>query len=239
MKRFKILSIDWDYFIRASIDTRIKLFPDGGDYNLDLSNAIWLTHYVGPFASDLRKVGVSQKDLVLTQGVVQKQLINNGIPVAVTESHVEIYEFIHLLQKKYKFSEINLYNIDFHHDVFSQNKDKVDCGNWLNFIKQEFSGDYSWISCPTSSDYGGAERLKRVGIESIKNMDFDAIFICRSPLWSPPHLDKHFIDSFGFIKELPWSICQKYVFEDRFNSEFQQNIFNLQKAYEKPKSHNI
>ena len=58
-------------------------------------------------------------------------------------------------------------------------------------------------------------------------------------MWSPPHLDKHFIDSFDFIKELPWSICQKSVFEDRFNSEFRQNIFNLQKAYEKPKSHNI
>ena len=56
MKRF--LSIDWDFFVDATMTQRLVMFPDGGNESLGttFSNYIWDTLYRNP---ELQTIKVS------------------------------------------------------------------------------------------------------------------------------------------------------------------------------------
>ena len=50
MKPVKVLSIDWDYFIKATANEREFMFPDGGNEDLpeSVQNSVWASHYGNP-----------------------------------------------------------------------------------------------------------------------------------------------------------------------------------------------
>ena len=63
--------------------------------------------------------------------------------------------------------------------------------------------------------------IKSLSVPS-KKEKFDLLYICRSSIWSPPHLDKFFIDVFAPLihqKEIE-VIYERGIFKDRYNDDF-------------------
>lgn len=217
----KVLSIDWDYFIDASANERATLFPDGGNEEIPpfLRNIIWATHY----NDKLRSIGIKENDY----NVMKELIANNFEKIMIADSHKHIYEFI---TDDLEDDEIDVYNIDFHHDLYGINnirRQDVDCGNWMVKLFDEFDCNYFWINQEDSDKKLENENfcdLKEMKIEDLKKESFDVLYICRSSVWSPPHLDKYFIEAFCPLleqTEIPVTY-ETDIMEDRYNEDLQK-----------------
>lgn len=215
----KVLSIDWDYFIDATAVQRFSMFPDGGNENVPyyLRNIIWASHYNG----ELEKIGIKEKDLEIAKDLIA----HNFDSIMIADSHKHIYEFI---EENYLGDCIDVTNIDFHHDLYGMNnigRQEVDCGNWMVKLFDEYDCTYAWINQSDSDksvDNDEFCKINEINIEKIKNEKFDLLYICKSSIWSPPHLDKYFIDAFSPLIHQD-KIEVRYettVFDDRYNKEF-------------------
>jgi len=206
-----ILSIDWDYFIDATLDQRMEYFPDGGNEELPdyLLFQIWVNRYASslihhnkyPESYNLRNCSTDSDELNSLYGLLAECTFNKKGPgIIVAESHKAIAELIEDYDEP-----VNLINIDFHHDCFGVHKQdtSIDCGNWLQVLFQR--GDIfrtTWVSRLDSqtSNCTGTIGIRRIidthitTIDDIRPCHLDAIFVCRSGTWSPPHLDDNFIE---------------------------------------------
>lgn len=189
-KTLKILSIDWDYFINASLEQRMLLFPDcpSENYSKAIQNLIWSGRYSDP---KLTKININQQAL----NKLEKFLLNIKKPIYLAETHTFCYHLIKT--KKQPHQKLILTNIDHHHDIYNKsNKEEINCGNWLyHIIKDHPTGEYTWLKNTDSELYNKNKITKKLkitdNIDTILNQDYDIIFICQSAMWSPPHLDKH------------------------------------------------
>ncbi len=192
----KILSIDFDYFQKVSKET-LEIYPVGIDRSTEISEIIWNSLY-HDYADILQKVTVMHDELDKLKKILLYQ--RTDIPVMAANSHRHIYDFIHDYVSADK--ELCVVNADMHHDMFNDN-DTVDCGNWLKFIYQEYRTKLLWICNPVSKEmYGIAEqdctakkslyKLLPESLDIISGKQFDMIFLCRSDIWTPPHLDCYF-----------------------------------------------
>lgn len=190
-KAFKVLSIDFDFFQ----DTTLKAlthYPDGCDYSTQMSEAIWAARYKTN-AKELLNVQIN-KSLYQTMIQILKAQ-NSNVPVLITRSHKDAYGFI----KGFKKVEwLDLVNVDLHHDITNQNKE-LDCGNWIRYAIQDFKKvNFRWIARKVSVDTYEIEESEQkdfhmsFGLSPLLNEKFDAIFLCRSDAWLPPHLDTYF-----------------------------------------------
>jgi hypothetical protein len=205
----KVLSIDFDFFQVVDLDTLFH-YPDGHDFMTDFSKFIWANHYADPREDEiLRKVSVNQKlfaeikDILISNASAEK-------PVMIANSHKYIYDFIVDEMNTKKWRDLAVVNVDMHHDMFNDNE-KLDCGNWVSHIYRKFPGTYiSWIANPISNEaYGLGENLMQLvqtDFSSIRNQQFDMIFLCRSDIWTPPHLDSYFDELYHLILEHYWDI---------------------------------
>ena len=192
----KFLSIDWDYFIDATADERAILFPDGGNENMpeSLKKYVWDSRYGDP---RLEKVGIDQDALKYIRKLCRAFCGD----CFITESHKYAFDFI--MENTTPNEQFEVYNIDFHHDLYDFGHKKVNCGNWVTKLKEKRPNmKYVWVNRADS------EQLSKVEVKvDILQMSFDAfesrcgndfqglfnhLFLCRSDMWSPPHLDKYF-----------------------------------------------
>jgi hypothetical protein len=116
------------------------------------------------------------------------------------ESHKDIAEIF----RKGRFAGGNhdVINIDFHSDCYATDDSEVHCGNWGKLLSEQCVIDkLYWIgrgdSDDTESDtvtdtYCGIQTL--LDSPAVLSDGIDHIFICRSAVWSPPHLDDNFIN---------------------------------------------
>ena len=188
-KTLKVLSVDWDFFQNVDIET-LFYYPDGHDLPTTLSSMIWANHYANDKENEkLQKVTVNETKLRELLDILMNQKHNT--PIAIVQSHIHIYDFILSHMKDYDRCDIT--NIDMHHDMFNDNEE-LDCGNWVSHIKKTIpESNIKWIANLISLEAYGLDKLPiEYDFESIKNKKFDLIFICRSDIWSPPHLDKYF-----------------------------------------------
>lgn len=213
MKR--ILSLDWDYFVNATAAQRYTLFPDGGNENIsyELQDFIWNSHYA--CSPELREIEVLKDDYKTMFDILKRfsnkyvtsPVANPNRKVLITVSHRWCYEFI--LQRTNEDEEFELYNVDFHHDMYHYRTpdERVNCGNWVNCLfEQRPNMKYSWIKREDSDEntIGGEKAPCNIcTLKELEGLDFDYIFICRSDCWSPPHLDT-------FFKTL-WTYIRKYM----------------------------
>lgn len=190
---FKILSIDFDFFANVT-QKELMCYPDGVDLPTELTELVWATHYATN-GNILKNIDID-KDLYreLTY-IINSQSINT--PVLITNSHIHAFDFI---EQHFDNKRIMLTNIDWHHDIINNNPE-MDCGNWIKFLKEKYPDTVlQWITRKASVDCYGLtdEEIKKMFIEfdfsSIEHTQFDAIFLCRSDSWTPPHLDKYFDD---------------------------------------------
>lgn len=199
MKTLRVLSIDIDFFQNVDYNTLSECYPDGHDYGAMLSAIVWASHYSNPNeAKRLNDVTCPDESLNTLKHILGRQL--QSTPVFISQSHLDIYKFIHDKLKLHHAKFLEVVNIDMHHDMFTDNVDTVDCGNWAHHIRQEVPTRFTWISHDISEevmDYSVIQDLDEVNIvkndlHSIEDMRFDAIFLCRSDAWYPPHLDNKF-----------------------------------------------
>ena len=131
--------------------------------------------------------------------ILRKQ--SPDVPVMITNSHVNAYNFIHNYVSDDE--KLLLVNIDMHHDIVNSNK-HLDCGNWISFLLEEYEMKLNWVASPVSFQMYGFDKTSEeneilknlitpnLAIIEDKDYKYDGIFLCRSDTWTPPHLDKYF-----------------------------------------------
>lgn len=202
MKKVTVLSIDFDFFQKVSKNTLQTCYPDGIDVSTQLSKYTWAGYYTNmKTAKPLSEVKIDTDKLDQMKDILTKCTSAKDIKIA--NSHLVIYEFIHELMEKYKSSYLDIINVDMHHDLMNDNIN-VDCGNWLGRIAEEYDTRIRWVANPISKEMFGLddERFSVIGtdLNIINPTNVDAIFLCRSDNWTPPHLDKDFNNLFEHIK---------------------------------------
>ena len=229
MAAFKVLSIDWDYFVDCPIDFKMTNFPDGGNENLpdSILDQVWMTRYGQ--CSKLKDVKLDTKELVKLR-ILLKNIVFPTTMVVIADSHKDIYQYL----KEFRKTKLpmELYNIDFHHDVYDFQEDAVDCGNWLRMLMRDGNSHeqdkFTWVRREDSdlSRYESINDGSVVGIPSdIQMTPFQLVFLCRSGVWSPPHLDKEFLSLCRFINKLnnKTAVIDTKVTRSRYNRQFKDN----------------
>lgn len=194
----KFLSIDWDYFIDATSFQRGLLFPDGGNELLShfLQNTIWSNCYRCP---ELKEVGVVEDEYEEMKEYLQS-LTDLG-EVMIADSHRFMYS--HVLSRKFTSGDkVLIYLVDFHHDFYNYHTGSmpVNCGNWVTKLQSylEKSGidfEVKWV-CREDSEKSSLQVddvFSKCTIEEVvHDRDIKYVYMCRSSMWSPPHLDTYF-----------------------------------------------
>lgn len=159
--------------------------------------------------------------------------------IMVSDSHRYCYDFVISNYNQDDISEVNIINVDFHHDMYEHGED-LDCGNWLLKLSQEIPCKCIWVRREDSDDEIYHLSETNISLEStidlhrIEEFNYDLVFICRSGMWSPPHLDKKFIAVFKdlLIKIDPHD-CIVYAEPNIFESRYDENtIKELRKQKE-------
>lgn len=234
----RVLSVDWDYFINATLEQRLMMFPDGGNEKLpdSISDIIWAARYAEQ--KELSKIGLDNSGYNKLKKII-KRYCNPDTKVFIADSHSRAYDFI---KEHDTGDEIDIVNIDFHHDYYNcqsevdkkhTTEEDVNCGNWVRLlIDNDDRISYTWV-CREDSDL--SERLEFspnfCGYKMIEDLleesePYDLLFICRSSVWSPPHLDHYF---FQFIDKDVTAIGAEsteygYLTKDRYNEQMKRQI---------------
>lgn len=232
-KRLNVLSIDWDYFIKADMKQRIRLFPDNGNEKLPFSvrDVVWISRYS---EVPLEKIKLDKPSCNMLSDVFQA-----GCKKAmIVDSHRYAYKFIDDYMDT-DYSGINLINVDFHHDCYIGGEE-VDAGNWLRSLIKKYrrmDNSFTWVARQDS----GMDALKEhplpieisYDINIISKYDWDLIFFCKSEMWSPPHLDIKFRELALTLKDIsPSVLYEEDVDRNRYSEEFKQQMEMLRQQIE-------
>lgn len=244
---YKVLSIDWDYFMGCSAEKRARLFPDGGNEDLmeSVLDFIWMNHYAN--SSELSLIEVDQSAVNFIQNYIQTTCA--GSPMFVYDSHAHIYDRI--LEYKPIGWDLQVVNVDFHHDCYTFSE-QLDCGNWGGKLSNLFDVDnyeLYWVKRPDSEDEAcgileagirgleikPAEFLHPIylpDLNRMKDIHYDMLYICRSGCWSAPHLDSEFKQFVSFCKKVCMErVIEDKVMENRYSSNFCKAVEESAKAY--------
>lgn len=227
-KKINILSIDWDYFINATNRERSKNFPDGGTEDMPeaIKDVIWATLYA---KADITQIKTEKSSISEIIDVLEAQT-HGHTKVMIADSHKHIFDFIEENNKDKK-AALNLVNVDYHHDLFSSNGEAIHCGNWLLHTINTYpeTSTYTWIARKDSEVDEKAKKnikLEIVNEDLRKLWDYkwDYVFICRSSMWSPPHLDEEFNEAFEWILSEFQVKYESGIFNSRYSEDFKQSV---------------
>lgn len=227
----KILSIDFDYFQNVTKDV-LRDYPDGIDLGTSLSKIVWAVRYIegNPAKERVESVNLNQELFDNVMNVLSEQ--HPHTPIMIHQSHVDAYDFICEQMEERDSDEIQLINIDFHHDIVNE-CDTLDCGNWIGHLKKAYPRiEVTWIARELSLEaYGLQDSTKALidlSLDKIQGQHFDAIFICRSDSWSPPHLDIHFQlllqSCINWFVEVDVEDCVRNIRDIRFATKQEQEL---------------
>ena len=210
--KLNVLSIDWDYFIDATYDERLMSFPDGGNEAIGsgLSNYVWSMRYGDTrIQRDAGYINRAIEDMYIRLDeldIIKRAILNVKLSTRIVfaDSHVDIYEFL-TEKQSVACRQFNIFNIDHHSDCYNIGGE-LNCGSWVNRLDDDsYISKYVWIKNEDSGEEKINTTLKNCkaretsNINTVDNVVWDYIFICRSSVWSPPHLDKHFNELYHFI----------------------------------------
>ena len=182
MKR--ILSIDFDYFIDTDLNTRNNKFPDGVDEKPKIELLSDWDFMYEKYPEIREDIGVIPEYFKCRDWLSKRK---NGITV-FSESHKDIYEVFNVCES----DSLEVVNIDFHHDNYISGCSKVDCANWVHHLMNEKPDTkFTWVKRKDSETVSLDGEFPYTTITDIKKVlvdNYDYIFICLSPEWTPPHL---------------------------------------------------
>ena len=212
----KVLSVDWDYFVDADASVRSAWFPDtaneeygcvfvgnseiSGCVGGGLSEGLRCTAWYPMYGEHKGLVDIGVDPLVYR--LVED--IRNVPCVFVADSHRWAYRFVVEMMERRNERKLFLLNIDFHSDCrrkpkFFCGSDVLDCGNWLLKLMEGYKGVYRWLGRKDS--FMGHKPnvlsfLDGYGKAKVGSTAWDMVFVSRSEMCSPPHLDKEFVKVF-------------------------------------------
>lgn len=248
MKPYKVLSIDWDYLIDATTKERMTMFPDGGSEALPvmLQDIVWSSRYGEN--EKLEKIKVDTKALELLKEFILKTCSKSTF-CTVYDSHK--YCFDEILSRLHYNQPIEVVNVDYHHDLYENDfLNEIDCGNWVNglfytnlYRNLRAEDKYHWIHRDDSDMLSEPKRCVETstieGLSTLEGIQFDLLFICRSSVWSPPHLDKEFIEFYQWVNKCVTN-TEINITGSRYTGEFRRSveqhkatINELRKSFEK------
>lgn len=182
----KVLTIDFDIIMAPGINSYNKDIPACSIEELALKNKEI------EYQSKLVDFSLFQRLTLMLLKIfsnIDKEKIH------FIEHHDQLYQ---ILQDK---EQIDLTNIDFHHDIAYLDADKdqtkfideVYCGNWVKAMKERgIIRSYTWVTTINSEpiDPNNIEFLNHQydiesWLNSKSNYDYDEVFICLSPPWVP------------------------------------------------------
>lgn len=195
---YKILSIDWDFFLNCPIELRRNFEP----YSDEVEQ--WSTIYK-KFKCLKSIPSINNDDYKFIIDFVNSQNCSN---IYISNSHEVLYDLIinELLAEKYSEEEISdninldITNIDFHHDCYHSilGSTPLNCASWLSCLYERHNFDINslWIGHNNSYDFWDVFCIDQysTNIKDIKKHQYDMIFICKSKEYMPPHLDNWFIE---------------------------------------------
>lgn len=213
-KTINILSVDWDYFMSSTNFKREKLYiPDSGeDWTEEERDIMWSSQYA--LYPSLYNEGIDENRFNKFKEYIKNHKFQR---FTITDSHKELYDLIDNLSNMFYF---NLVNLDFHHDIFDNMNPEIDCGNWLRrlLIKQnDPHNKVLWINHKTSDrkiwkQFNCVKLVQSTNFNRILKYDFQILFVCKSEIFSPPHLDKYFQILFNDYQD----DVNSYVYRNRF-----------------------
>ena len=202
MKGVNILSIDMDYIMEPSINKYNNYIKS------DIKpSKLWKNVYkrIGKKRNKLRYNQDKLEELVkLLNMKCELTPIDN---IVYVDDHDGIVDFMvdkGIIFKdgsglKTEIGDINIFNIDHHHDIYySENQavnvdteDNYSVGSWMWLLdKYSLISNYTWIRNHNSSPYYGmptnCNYYEVDTLSYLLNVNFDYIFICKSPHWIPP-----------------------------------------------------
>lgn len=232
-KTLNVLSIDFDFFQNVEEHVIREHYPDGCDLSTELSIFVWGSHYANKHSEQaIRDITINKNRLNELFEILSNNAKNNP-KILICNSHKHIYDFILENYKDSKSTRLNLVNIDMHHDMFNDN-DELDCGNWVNHITKALPNyQLTWIANPISLSAYNMDasefHMVKHDFESIKSTNFDLIFLCRSDIWTPPHLDEYFHNIVNYIA----AIYDNVLIENQVSKprEFEDYVKQIKQTY--------
>lgn len=122
-------------------------------------------------------------------------------PIYYITEHQQIVDKLKK-DKDYDASQYNIYNIDFHHDLWYNDTDIIQivedddyhCGCWIGYLylKKKLTS-LTWLKAPNSDmpeikTYSNDLQFNTLRIrefEDLYEIDFDEVYFCLSPQWVP------------------------------------------------------
>lgn len=218
-----IISIDWDYFIQedlmldlAHMETNLFVGP------------IWDIRRLGWLAQ-----GETTEELMPFKGPDAWQFLfktvrhDSRFHVACAESHAAIVGFLDqclAASKSVRSKKFTIYNFDAHHDmVYGAPRfeaGEYDCGDWLGWliatkrVKKVVQIYPEWrVKYLEEMMHVLKFALEhkvpyhyQIGLNRLKPIKADVVFLCRSGAWTPPEYDSKFnllCNVFGLEVSLP------------------------------------
>jgi hypothetical protein len=223
---YKILSIDWDFFLNCPIELRMKFEQEVED------NEQW-----GKIYKKFKCLKNSTNIKKLDYDFIVKFINNQNCPeIYMSNDHGILYDLIDRKFNNYvddeeENVELNITNIDFHHDCYTSilGNTPLNCASWLSCLYEEnnFNINSLWIGHNNSYDFWEASYIDKysTNIKNIKNSSYDIIFICKSKEYMPPHLDIDFIKMINKINKNKIYL-EKGVLQNRWNRYKQKQSWN-------------
>lgn len=211
-----VVTIDWDYFF-----PNIDAFDWGhSEHNAFFYEIIWSTRpnnrslsgsNVGQRAIDV--VHIHQKRLDYIKGLIEEW---NPFLIYVAESHKLAYDVCSQLDLR----KIDLWNLDAHHDTGYKGSTKsASCENWVTCLRQEKRlKSYNLIYPEWRKDAPeGKPKIKTaIQYDLPKIPSPQALFICRSPAWTPSWADHEWIAFLKLIQEkTTFQVLQDLIWRER------------------------
>ena len=179
-----LLSIDWDFFVPEKVE-----WDFGHQETLFHLNFLWTTR-------------LAYFDQMKTTGAENSFWDKTGLGTKpctfVSDSHCFAYNLLRGID--------HVVLVDAHHDCWKADSlgtddgDGIYCHNWLRaWLKGNKKRRATWV-CPewASGSFILPKDIDRVEevceMPSLKDMNVKTVHVCRSGCWTPPWLDKKFID---------------------------------------------
>lgn len=190
-----ILSVDFDWIMAPSIVAYNEFAHGGGSNDWEVIQSLM------PGVSFKADMDKYLQLVVYLTNICDKLKDRNCFLTA--NSHDDI---VHCMTKEWKIGNkpYNIYNIDHHHDcgygndfnLAELNKQELSCANWAVKLLNECPNyqSYTWIKNNNSSMSIPDDILEIMpyhvfssDINVINYVNFDYVFMCSSPGWTPPN----------------------------------------------------
>ena len=187
-----VLSVDFDIIMAPSINLYNNMVP---------------ANHWDDLLKSLPNLTTTPADLNIYSKILRYLLrtIDKTSSIFISYSHSFIQDYLK------NDTNLNITNIDHHHDIFYDIKDKdkkleeCNCADWVKYFHDQGQlKNYTWVHNDNSCDPNFEVNFKynKIPFKEFKFTDsYDKYFICLSPEWVPPYYHSLFYTLLDCLNE--------------------------------------